>query len=147
MVGKTYAAVAAAPKPITKRVAVNTELTWHSDDAKYRKLSDIAKTDKQVQKAAKKQKDKTLQNKESQKVSLDLKKPTNGSSSSLPKTVKDTKKVHVCSDRIKKAEQRLQIRNSFQTLADLEDDDMDISHDIQKSPIKTKITPILPPDD
>ena len=56
VVGKTYAAVAAAPKPITKRVAVNTELTWHSDDAKYRKLSDIAKTDKQVQKAAKKNK-------------------------------------------------------------------------------------------
>ena len=147
MVGKTYAAVAAAPKPITKSVAVNTELTWHSDDAKYRKLSDIAKTDKQVQKAAKKQKDKTLQNKESQKMSLDLKKPTNGSSSSLPKTVKDTKKVHVCSDRIKKAEQRLQVGNSFQTLADLEDDDMDISHDIDKPPIKTKITPILPPDD
>ena len=147
VVGKTYAAVAAAPKPITKSVAVNTELTWHSDDAKYRKLSDIAKTDKQVQKAAKKQKDKTLQNKESQKVSLDLKKPTNGSSSSLPKTVKDTKKVHVCSDRIKKAEQRLQVGNSFQTLADLEDDDMDISHDIEKPPIKTKITPILPPDD
>ena len=74
VVGKTYADVAAAPKPITKCVAVNTELTWHSDDAKYRNLSDIAKTDKQVQKAAKKQKDKILQNKESQKVSLDLKK-------------------------------------------------------------------------
>ena len=41
-------------------------------------------------------------------------------------------------------EQRLQIGNSFQTLADLEDDDMDISHDIQKPSIKTKITPILP---
>ena len=52
VVGKTYAAVAAAPKPITKSFAVNTDLTWHSDDAKYRKLSDIAKTDKQVQKAA-----------------------------------------------------------------------------------------------
>ena len=34
VVGKTYAAVAAAPKPITKSVAVNTELTQHSDDAK-----------------------------------------------------------------------------------------------------------------
>ena len=43
--------------------------------------------------------------------------------------------------------ERLQISNSFQTLADLGDDDMDISHDIQKPPIKTKITPILPPDD
>ena len=80
-------------------------------------------------------------------MSLDLKSPTNGWSSSLPKTVKDTKKVHVCSDRIKKAEQRLQIGNSFQTLADLEDDDMDISHGIQKPPIKTKITPILLTDD
>ena len=136
LVGRTYAAVAAAPKPITKSVAVNTELTWHSDDAKYRKLSDIAKTDKQVQKAAEKQKDKTsIHNKESQKVSLDLKNPSNGSSTSLPKTGKDTKKV----------EQRLQIGNSFQNLTDLEDDDMDISHDIQKPPIKTKITPILPP--
>ena len=138
MVGRTYAAVPAAPKPITKRVAVNTELTWHSDDAKYRKLSDITKTDKQVQKAAKKQKDKTsIQNKESQKVSLDFKHPPNGSSSSLPKTEKDTKKVHVCSDRIKKAEQRLQIGNSFQILADLEDD-MDISHDIQNHQLKQR---------
>ena len=74
MVGKTYAAVAAAPKPITKSVAVNTELTWHSDDAKYNKLSNISKTEKQVQRYANKQKDKTLiQNKESQKVSLELK--------------------------------------------------------------------------
>ena len=31
--GKTYAAVAAAPKPITKGVAIITELTWHSDVA------------------------------------------------------------------------------------------------------------------
>ena len=43
VVGKTYAAVAAAPKPIAKCVAVKTELTWHSDDAKYRKLYDIVK--------------------------------------------------------------------------------------------------------
>ena len=64
VVGKTYAAVAPAPKSITKRAVVNTERAWYSDDAKYRKLSDIAKTDKQVQKAAKKQKDKTsIQNK------------------------------------------------------------------------------------
>ena len=80
-------------------------------------------------------------------MTLDLTNPTNGSNTSLPKIVKDTKKVHVCSDRIKMAEQRLQIGNSFQTLADLEDDDMDISHNIQKPSIKTKITPILPLDD
>ena len=76
-------------------------------------------------------------------MTLDLKRPSNGSRTSLPKTGKDTKKVHVCSDRIKKAEQCLQIGNNFQTLADLEDDDMDI----QMLPIKTKITPILLPDD
>ena len=153
VVGKTYVVVAAAPKPITKRVAVNTELTWHYDEAKYRNMSDIAKTnttktDKQVQKAKQNQKDKTsIQNKESQRVSLDLTNPPNGSSTSFPKTGKDTNKIHVCSDRIKKAEQRLQVGNIFQTLADLEDDDMDISHDIQKTPIKTKIAPILPADD
>ena len=45
---KTYAAVAAVPKPIAKGVAVNTELTWHCEDVKQRKLSDIAKTEKQV---------------------------------------------------------------------------------------------------
>ena len=43
-------------------------------------------------------------------------------------------------------EQHLQIGSNFQTLADLEDDDMDISHDIQNPPIKTKITPIHPPN-
>ena len=90
-------AVAAAPKPIPKSVAVNTELKWHSDDAKYRKLSDIAKSDK-FRKPLKKQKDKTsIQNKESQKVSYDLKNPPNELSTSLPKTGKDTKKVHMCS--------------------------------------------------
>ena len=39
VVGKTYVAVATAPKPIAKSVAINIELTWHSDDAKYKKLS------------------------------------------------------------------------------------------------------------
>ena len=71
--------------------------------------------------------------------------PSNGPRTKLPKRGKDAKKVHVCSDRIKRAEQRLQIGNSFQTLADLKDDDMAISHDIQKPSVKTKIIPILPP--
>ena len=39
VVGKTYVAVATAPKPIAKSVAINIELIWHSDDAKYKKLS------------------------------------------------------------------------------------------------------------
>ncbi|XP_041347341.1 uncharacterized protein LOC121367293 [Gigantopelta aegis] len=44
---KSYAAAAAA-KVATKSVAVNTDLTWHCDEAKYKKLSDIEKTQKQT---------------------------------------------------------------------------------------------------
>ncbi|XP_041369839.1 uncharacterized protein LOC121383807 [Gigantopelta aegis] len=44
---KSYAAAAAA-KVATKSVAVNTNLTWHYDEAKYKKLSDIEKTQKQI---------------------------------------------------------------------------------------------------
>ena len=90
VVDKSYAAAAAAPKRATKSVAVNTELTWPVDDSKYKKLSDIEKVEKQNQRAAKKQKEITA--KESQKVSLDFKNRQNRSSTSLPKTGKDTKK-------------------------------------------------------
>ena len=51
-VGKTYAAVAAGPKPITKGVAVNTELTWHSDDVNFRKLLKIKKKKKNCKKVS-----------------------------------------------------------------------------------------------
>ena len=61
------------------------------------------------------------------------------------KQEKTPQKVHVSSDRIKNAEQRLQIGNSFETIADLGDDDMDISYDIQQPPAETNI-PIFPPD-
>ena len=71
---KSYAA-AAAPKRATKSVAINTELTWHFSEAKYKKLSDIEKTEKQLQKAAKKQKQKN-ENKETSTVSLDSKNPS-----------------------------------------------------------------------
>ena len=50
---------------------------------------------------------------------------------------KDTKKV--ITDRIKKAEERLQIGNGYHTLADLGDDDMDKCHDLQNTPVKLKI--------
>ncbi|XP_041374774.1 uncharacterized protein LOC121387651 [Gigantopelta aegis] len=40
---KSYTAAASA-KVATKSVAVNTDLTWHCDEAKYKKLSDIEKT-------------------------------------------------------------------------------------------------------
>ena len=56
-----------------------------------------------------------IQNKHSQQESLDLKSPSTGLSTSLLKTEKDTKKVHVCSDQIKKAEHRFQVSNSFHT--------------------------------
>ena len=88
VVDKSYAA--AAPKRTTKSVAVNTELTWPVDDSKYKKLSDIEKAEKQHQRAAKKQKETTAR--ESQTVSLEFKTPQNRSSTSLPKTGKDTKK-------------------------------------------------------
>ncbi|XP_041377291.1 uncharacterized protein LOC121389706 [Gigantopelta aegis] len=50
----------ATPTVATKSVAVNTDLTWHCDEAKYKKLSDIEKAQKQVQKKA--QKEKSLSN-------------------------------------------------------------------------------------
>ncbi|XP_041364243.1 protein ecdysoneless homolog [Gigantopelta aegis] len=88
---KSYAAAAAA-KVATKSIAVNTDLTWHCDEAKYKKLSDIEKTQKQVQKAAQKQKI-TPQKKEIEtQVSMDFKNPPNRSSTNLPKTGNDTKK-------------------------------------------------------
>ena len=45
VVENTYAAVAAAPKTIDKSVPVNPELTWHLNDAKYKKVSDIEQTE------------------------------------------------------------------------------------------------------
>ena len=89
VVDKSYAAAAAAPKRATKSVAVNTELTWPVD-SKYKKLYDIEKAEKQHQRAAKKQKETIAR--ESQTVSLEFKNPQNRSSTSLPKTGKDTKK-------------------------------------------------------
>ena len=48
---KSYAA-AADPKRATKSVAINIELIWQFSEAKYKTLSDIEKTEKQLQKAA-----------------------------------------------------------------------------------------------
>ena len=81
---KSYA-VAAAPKRATKSVAINTELTWHFREAKYKKLSDMEKTEKQLQKTAKKQKQKPgSETKETSTVSLDSKNPSSRSSTGLP---------------------------------------------------------------
>ena len=111
-----------------------------------KKLSDIEKTEKQLQKAAKKQKQKT-ENKETSTVSLDSKHPSSRSSTGLPGKEKDTRKTSTTSDRLKKAEQRLQISNSYQTLTNLRDEDMDYIQTKRTPPAKTKITPIRPPND
>ena len=118
---KSYAA-AAAPKRGTKSIAINKELTWHFCDVKYKKVSDIEKTEKQLQKAAKKQKQNTgSETKETSTVSLDSKTSSSRSITGLPGTDKDTRKTNTTSDRLQKAEQRLQISNSYQTLTDLRD--------------------------
>ena len=139
---KSYAA-AAAPKRATKSVAINTELTWHFSEAKYQKLSDIEKTEKQLQKAAKKQKQKT-ENKETSMVSLDSKHPSSRSSTGLPGTDKDTRKTNITSDRLKKAEPHLQISNSYQTSTDLRDEDMDYIQ-TKRTPKKNKNNPHTSP--
>ena len=46
MVDKSYAATAVVPKLYPKSVVINTKLTWHVDEAKYNKLSNIEKTEK-----------------------------------------------------------------------------------------------------
>ena len=107
-------------------------------------MSDIEKTEKQLQKAAKKQKQKSgSETKETSTVSLDSKYLSSRSSTGLPGTDKDTRKTNTTSDRLKKAEQRLQISNSYQTLTDLRDEDMDY---IEKKnpPAKTKKNPYVP---
>ena len=73
--------------------------------------------------------------------------PSSRSSTGLPGTDKDIRKTNTTSDRLKKAEQRLQISNSYQTLTDLRDEDMDYTQTKRTPPAKTKITPIRPPDD
>ena len=87
-------------------------------------------------------------NKESSTVSMDQKNPPSRSSIGLPVTDKDTKKTNVSSDRLEKAEQRLQISNRYQTLADLRDD-MDYHEYLQTKtpPGNPNITPTLPPFD
>ena len=47
--GKTYAAMV---KVSTTSVAIQTDLTWSNGEEKYKKMSDIKKTNKQIAKAA-----------------------------------------------------------------------------------------------
>ena len=62
----------------------------------------------------------------------------------LPGTDKDTRKTNTTSDRLKKAEQCLQISNSYQTLTDFRDKDMNYIQTKRTPPAKKKITPICP---
>ena len=89
------------------------------------KTLDIEKAEKQLHNTdKKKERKRASENKESPQVAVELNNPSSRSSNILPKTVKYIKKTNVWSERIQNAEQRLRISNSYQTLADLRDDDM-----------------------
>ena len=143
---KSYAA---AVKVSTSNIATQTDLTWSNGEDKYKKISDIEKTKKKIAKAHK-------QNTKSAQVSLDVKPPPKGLPIGEPGPSRhmsgtDTKKhkKDSLSARLKKAEKQLvPTNNPYETLAEM-DDLMDIPEDRpqnKKSP-KTKITPILPPND
>ena len=65
---KSYAA---AVKVSTSNIATQTDLTWSNGEDKYKNISDIKKTKKQIAKAHK-------QNTKSAQVSLDVKTPPKG---------------------------------------------------------------------
>ena len=142
---KSYAP---AVKVFTSNIAIQTDLTWSNGEDKYKKISDIEKTKKQIAKAQK-------QNTKSAQVSLDGKNPPKGLSIGEPgpsrhMSGKDTKKQNKDSlARLKKAEKQLvPTNNPYKTLAEM-DDLMDIPEDRpqnKKSP-KKKTTPILTPND
>ena len=159
--GKSYAT---AVKVSTTNVSVQTDLTWPNGADRFIKISDIQKARKQATNAAQKQ-----QTSVASQVSLDYLNPQEACISGQPrqsKTVLKETRSHqrsfslnrkkpetdVCSGRLKKAEQHsIPISNSYNTLADLGDEGMNICQEgflrNKKPPAKAKINPILPPDD
>ena len=129
-----------------------------------KKISDIEKAHKQATKAVQKQRTSVAS-----QASLDYmnsqeactcgqprqSKPASEETKSHQRSASLNRKIHetdVCYGRLKKAEQYLiPISNSYNTLADLGDEGMDICQEgflrNKKPPAKTKINPILPPDD
>ena len=145
------------------RSSVQTDLTWRNGADRFIKESDIQKARKQATKAVQKQ-----QTSVASQVSLDSPNPQEACTSGQPrqsKPVSKETKTHqrsaslnrkkpeadVCSGRLKKAEQHLiPLSNSYNTLADLGDEGMDICQEgflrYKNPPAKAKINPILPPD-
>ena len=159
--GKSYAT---AVKVSTINASVQTDLTWHNGADRFVKISYIQKARKQATKAAQKQ-----QTSVASQVSLDYLNPQEACTSGQPRQSKPVSKetkshqrsvslnrnkleTDVCSGRLKKAEQNIiPISNSYNTLAYLGDEGMDICQEgflrNKKPPAKYKINPILPPDD
>ena len=159
--GKSYAT---AIKVSTENALVQTDLTWPNGADRSKKVSDIEKAQKKATKAVQKQRTSVAS-----QTSLDSVNSHEACTSGQPRqskpASKDTKtqqrstslnrkkpETDVCSDRLKKAEQHLiPLSNSYNTLADLGDEGMDICQEgfffkIKKPPAKSKINPILPPD-
>ena len=159
--GKSYAT---AVKVSTTTASVQTDLTWPNGADRMKKISDIEKAHKQATKAVQKQRTSVAS-----QASLDSMNSQEACTSGQPRQSKPASKetkshqrsaslnrkkpeTDVCSGRLKKAEQHLiPISNSYNTLADLGDEGMDICQEgflrNKKPPAKTKINPILPPDD
>ena len=152
--GKSYAAVAKVPMT---SVSINTELTWPVNETKYKKLSDIEKTQKQVARAAQKEKENIQKLKSTcTQVSLDSQNRSSRSSTevpgpSLPQSRKDknSSSKDRCSGRLKKIEMKsIPISNTYDLL---EVDCMDVTchdspqHPTSKQKEKLKLTPVLPP--
>ena len=159
---KSYAA---AVKITTKSVATNTDLTWPYNEPKFKKLSDIERSQRQVAKAAHKQKeaDQKLEKAaaaiaiQTSQASLDSSNQSSSSrpgvpgSSSSQKNKNKKSSSRDRSDRLKKIEMKsIPISNNYTPL-DLDVDDMDVSSisQPQRPPPKPKvqIVPVLPPDD
>ena len=159
--GKSYAT---AVKVSPTNASVQTDLTWPNGADRLKNVSDIEKAQKQATKAVQKQRTFVAS-----KASLDSPNSHEACTSGQPRQSKpvsnETKtqqmsaslnrkkpETDVCSGRLKKAEQHLiKFSNSYNTLADLGDEGMDICQEgflrYKKPPAKAKINPILPPDD
>ena len=159
--GTSYAT---AVKVSTTNASVQTDLTWPNGADRMKNISDIEKAHKQATKAVQKQRTSVAS-----QVSLDSLNPQEACTSGQPRQSKPVSKetkshqrsvslnrkkpeTDVCSGRLKKAEQHIiPINNSYNTLADLGDEDMDICQEgflrNKKPPAKAKINPIIPPGD
>ena len=159
--GKSYATAVTVS---TTNASVQTDLTWPNGADRLKKVSDIEKAQKQATKAVQKQRTSVAS-----QASLDSLNSQEACTSGQPHQSKPTSKetktqqrstslnrkkpeTGVCSGRLKKAKQHLiPLSNSYNTLADLGDEGMDICQEgflrNKKPPAKSKINPILPPDD